>query len=261
MPDPPVRLVREGALAHLILDRQGHGNALDLAMAEALYAAAVEVAVASAGAVLVTGSGASFCVGGDLGEFGEAGDPAAHVRAVARRVHAALRILTELPMPVVTAVQGAVAGGGVGLALAGDIVVAARGARFRLAYTAGGLSPDCGGSWVLPRLVGLPRAMYLALANPVLDSATAERWGLVSLVVEDGDLQARARELAQALARGPRLALAATKRLLCAASAADYGAHLDDEAETIGYLAGTADGREGVRAVLDKRAPAFETEG
>src|SRR5689334_11195945 len=126
----PVRVTRSGALAHILLDRPRAGNALDLATAEALAAAAREVAAAGEeiGAVLVTGAGPNFCVGGDLREFGAAADPTTHVGAVAHQVHAALRILTELPAPVVTAVQGAVAGGGVGLALAGDLVVAARGA-------------------------------------------------------------------------------------------------------------------------------------
>jgi 2-(1,2-epoxy-1,2-dihydrophenyl)acetyl-CoA isomerase len=255
----PVKLAWDGALAHVLLDRPQAGNALDLTTAEALHAAARDVAAAGdqIGAVLVTGAGPNFCVGGDLREFGAAADPTAHVRAVARQIHAALRILTELPAPVVTAVQGAVAGGGVGLALAGDLVVAARTARFRLAYTAGGLSPDCGGSWVLPRLVGLPRAMYLALANPVLPAEQAESWGLVSLVVDDDELVGRARDLAERLARGPRRAQAATKRLLRSA-APSFGAHLDDEADTIAHLAGTPDGREGIRAFLDKRAPSFD---
>lgn len=257
MSAPPVRLTRAGALAHLTLDRAAAGNALDLATATALHAAARQVAAGEVGAVLVTAAGKNFCVGGDLGEFAGAEELAGHVRAVAREVHAALRILTDLPAPVVSAVQGAVAGGGIGLALAGDVVIAARGARFRLAYTAGGLSPDCGGSWVLPRLVGLPRAMYLALANPVLSAETAESWGLISLAVDDDELAGRARDLAERLASGPRAAHAATKRLLRAALTASYATHLDDEADTIASLAGTPDGREGVRAFLDKRAPAF----
>jgi 2-(1,2-epoxy-1,2-dihydrophenyl)acetyl-CoA isomerase len=256
---PPVRLTRAGALAHLTLDRPSAGNALDLATAQALHAATRHVAAEAAevGAVLVTAVGKDFCVGGNLGEFARADEPTGYVHAVAREVHAALSILTELPAPVVTAVQGAVAGGGIGLALAGDVVIAARGARFRLAYTAGGLSPDCGASWALPRIVGLPRAMYLALANPVLSAEAAERLGLISLAVDDDELAAHAQELAERLGRGPRQAQAATKRLLRGAQAASYAAHLDDEADTIARLAGTPDGREGISAFLDKRAPAF----
>jgi len=257
----PVRLARNGALAHLTLDRSDAGNALDLATAQALHAAARDLTAAEPeiGAVLVSGVGANFCVGGDLREFAAAPDVTAHVRAVADEVHAALLLLTELPAPVVTAVQGAVAGGGVGIALAADVLVAARGARFRLAYTAGGLSPDCGVSWLLPRLVGLPRAMHLALTNPVLSAEAAERWGLVSVLVDDAALPGRARDLAETLARGPRQAQAATKRLIRQAMADTYPGHLGHEADSIARLAGTPDGREGVRAFLDKRRPSFET--
>lgn len=247
-----MRVSFDGALALWVLT----GSALNLDTARALHRAATEVAVADVGAVLLTAEGPNFCVGGDLREFAASADPSAHVRAVATEVHAALRILTELPVPVVTAVRGAVAGGGVGLALAGDIVIAARDTRFRLAYTAGGLSPDCGASWVLPRLIGLPRALQLALANPVVTAETALSMGLVSLVVDD-PLESVARTLARQLADGPREAQAATKRLLRSAYDSTYAEHLDREADSIAHLAGTPDGREGVQAFVEKHPARF----
>ncbi|MFJ8111579.1 enoyl-CoA hydratase/isomerase family protein [Streptomyces sp. NPDC096132] len=239
----PVRIVRhpEGVV-ELRLNDPGRGNALDLRTAEALRDAAFEVTAHPGGAVLLRATGGSFCVGGDLRAFaGRGRETGSYVHAVASAAHAAIQALYDLPVPLVTAVRGAAAGGGVGLALVGDIVLAARSTRFRLAYTAIALTPDCGASWLLPRLVGPRRAADLILANRVLTGDDAERWGLVSRCVDDGELDETAHRTAADLAAGAGEALRAAKGLLRAGDGEDLRRHLADEARSIAAL---ADGRE-----------------
>ncbi|GGS56295.1 enoyl-CoA hydratase/isomerase family protein [Streptomyces violaceus] len=239
----PVRIVRHpDRVVELRLDDPGRGNALDLRTAEALRDTAREVAADPGGAVLLRAAGGSFCVGGDLRAFaGRGAGTGAYVHAVATAAHAAVQALYELPVPLVTAVRGAAAGGGIGLALVGDIVLAARSARFRLAYTAIGLTPDCGASWFLPRLVGPRRAADLILTNRVLTGDDAERWGLVSHSVEDEELDDAALRTATGLAAGAGDALRAAKGLLRAGTADELTRHLAEEARLIASL---ADGRE-----------------
>jgi enoyl-CoA hydratase/carnithine racemase len=239
----PVRIVRHpDTVVELRLDDAGRGNALDLSTAEALRDAALEVAADPGGAVLVRAAGGSFCVGGDLRAFAGRGPrTGAYVHAVASAAHAAIQALHELPVPLVTAVRGAAAGGGIGLALVGDIVLAARSARFRLAYTAIGLTPDCGASWFLPRLVGPRRAADLILTNRVLTGEDAEQWGLVSRSVDDGELDGAAHRTAAGLAVGAGAALRAAKGLLRAGTHEELRRHLAEEARLIAAL---ANGRE-----------------
>jgi 2-(1,2-epoxy-1,2-dihydrophenyl)acetyl-CoA isomerase len=239
----PARIVRHpDRVVELRLDDPGRGNALDLRTAEALRDSAAEVTADPGGAVLLRAAGGSFCVGGDLRAFaGRGAETGAYVHAVASAAHAAIQALYELPVPVVTAVRGAAAGGGIGLALVGDIVLAARSARFRLAYTAIGLTPDCGASWFLPRLVGPRRAADLVLTNRVLTGDDAERWGLVSRSVEDAELDDAAHRTAAGLAAGAGDALRAAKGLLRVGAGEDLRRHLAEEARSIAAL---ADGRE-----------------
>ncbi|MBR8638392.1 enoyl-CoA hydratase/isomerase family protein [Streptomyces tuirus] len=239
----PVRIVRHAdKVVELRLDDPGRGNALDLRMAEALRDRAVEVAADPGGAVLLRATGGTFCVGGDLRAFaGRGAETGTYVHAVASAAHAAIHALHELPVPLVTAVRGAAAGGGIGLALIGDIVLAARSARFRLAYTAIGLTPDCGASWLLPRLAGPRRAADLILTNRVLTGEDAERWGLVSRSVDDEELDDAAHRTAADLAAGAGEALHAAKGLLRAGAGEELRSHLVEEARLIAAL---ADGRE-----------------
>ncbi|WP_330351061.1 enoyl-CoA hydratase/isomerase family protein [Streptomyces sp. NBC_00582] len=239
----PVRIVRHAdGVVELRLDDPGRGNALDLRTAEALRDRVREVAADPGGAVLLRAAGGRFCVGGDLRAFaGRGTETGAYVHAVASSAHAAIQALYELPVPLVTAVRGAAAGGGIGLALVGDIVLAARSARFRLAYTAIGLTPDCGASWFLPRLVGPRRAAELILTNRVLSGDDAERWGLVSRSVDDGELDDAAHRTASGLAGGAVGALRAAKDLLRVGAGDDLRRHLAEEARSIAAL---ADGRE-----------------
>ncbi|MFF5521569.1 enoyl-CoA hydratase/isomerase family protein [Streptomyces coeruleorubidus] len=251
----PVRIVRHpDRVVELRLDDPGRGNALDLRTAEALRDTAREVAADPGGAVLLRAAGGSFCVGGDLRAFaGRGAGTGAYVHAVASAAHAAVQGLYELPVPVVTAVRGAAAGGGIGLALVGDMVLAARSARFRLAYTAIGLTPDCGASWFLPRLVGPRKAADLILTNRVLTGDDAERWGLVSHCVDDEELDDAAHRTAAGLAAGAGDALRAAKGLLRAGTGDELGRHLAEEARLIASLADGLEARDRMASFLAAR--------
>ncbi|WP_328505202.1 enoyl-CoA hydratase/isomerase family protein [Streptomyces sp. NBC_00391] len=251
----PVRIVRHpGGVVELRLDDPGRGNALDLRTAEALRDKAADVAADPGGAVLLRSAGGSFCVGGDLRAFaGRGARTGAYVHAVASAAHAAIQALYDLPVPLVTAVRGAAAGGGIGLALVGDIVLAARSARFRLAYTAIGLTPDCGASWFLPRLVGPRRAADLILTNRVLTGDDAERWGLVSRCVDDGELDDAAHRAAADLAAGAGDALRAAKGLLRAGAGDDLRRHLGEEARSIAALADGPEAQDRMASFLTAR--------
>jgi len=251
----------EDGVARVALARPESGNALDAAMAQALLEAASRIAAGAATGdirvAVLTARGRAFCVGGDLREFAAAADPAAHVARVAGTLHEAIVLLNEAAAPLVTVVQGTAAGGGVGLATAGDVVLAASGARLRLAYTGAGLSPDCGSSWLLAERLGLARALDLALTNRDLTGEQAEAWGLVSRSVDDADLDAEVERVVATLAGGSRPALAATKRLMRTARAHTLPEHLALEAATIAELLRDGEGREGMAAFLAKRAPTF----
>lgn len=251
--------IDDGGLARVTLRRGGAGNAIDLETARGLREAARACEREHVRAVLLTGEGRSFCVGGDLREFsalsGEALEK--HLVAVTDALHDALRTFAAIDAPLVAAVQGAAAGAGVGLALAADVTIAADDASFTAAYTGIGYSPDAGVSWFLPRLVSPKRALDLLLTNRRLPAAEAVEIGLVSRVVAVDLLAAEAERTAEALRRGPTAAFGATRRLVAAGLTADLGRHLDAESRTLAALAASDTGREGVAAFLCKRAPDF----
>lgn len=172
-------------------------------------------------------------------------------------LHDALRTFAAGDAPVVAAVQGAVAGAGIGLAAAADVTLAADNASFTAAYTGIGYSPDAGVSWFLPRLVGHKRALDLLLTNRRIPAAEAADIGLVSRVVAHDRLAAEAERTAEALRGGPTAAFGATRRLVAAGLTADLGPHLDREARALAAAAASDAGREGVAAFLGKRAPDF----
>ncbi|WP_230991353.1 enoyl-CoA hydratase/isomerase family protein [Streptomyces endocoffeicus] len=249
----------DDGLARVTLRRGESGNAIDLEMAGGLLDAARACAAESVRAVLLTGEGKSFCVGGDLGEFSRLSGEALekHLIAVTGALHEALRTFAAGDAPVVAAVQGAVAGAGIGLAASADVTLAADNASFTTAYTGIGYSPDAGVSWFLPRLVGPKRALDLLLTNRRVKAAEAEAIGLVSRVVAPDRLAAEAVRTAEALRDGPTAAFGATRRLVATGLTADLGTHLDREARAIAAAASSAAGREGVAAFLAKRAPDF----
>lgn len=249
----------DDGLAHITLRRAEAGNAIDLDMAHGLLDAARTCAAEGVRAVLLTGEGTSFCVGGDLREFSRLSGTALeeHLTAVTGALHDALRTFAASDAPVVAAVQGAAAGAGLGLAASADVTLAADTASFTAAYTGIGYSPDAGVSWSLPRLVGPKRALDLLLTNRRITAAEAADIGLVSRVVPADRLAAEATRTAGALRGGPTAAFGATRRLVAAGLSADLGPHLDREARALASAAASDTGREGVAAFLGKRAPDF----
>ena len=185
-------------------------------------------------------------------------DLAAHLREVLAFLHVAMAQLVRGDAPVVAAVQGSAAGAGMGLVGASDFVVAGESAKFVMAYTGVGLTPDGASSWFLPRLVGLRRAIELTLTNRVLSAHEALEWGLITKVVPDDDVATTAAELAARLARGPAGALAGAKRLLHESLEGTLESHLAREAEEITAAAARPDAAEGIAAFLAKRPPTFK---
>ena len=187
-------------------------------------------------AVVLSGAGKRFCGGGDISTFADADDPSGYVHELAATADAAVQVLESMPKPVVTAVHGAVAGGGLGLMLTGDVVIAAEETKFVVAYPGIGLSPDCGTSTALPLAMGRQRALAFALSDRPLTAHEAREQGLVAEVVADP--LARARELAATWAAGASGAYGEARRLIRAGTDRPRGESSRDEAETIGRRAG-----------------------
>jgi 2-(1,2-epoxy-1,2-dihydrophenyl)acetyl-CoA isomerase len=229
----------DDGIARLTLNRPAALNAYNLSLARELRAAVAAVHESDAAALIVRGEGRALCAGGDVREMAASGDPEGYLRELTTDVHAALADLRRLPVPVIARVHGAVAGGGLGLVLAADIVVASEPATFTAAYGAIGLSPDCGVTALLPGVVGAARARAFLVGGRRIDAATALAWGLVADVVPAEALDAAvAGAVAAALAAG-REATAATKTLLDA-EAASFDERLNREADSIATLAGSS---------------------
>lgn len=224
--------VQDG-LARLTLNRPEASNSVDLPTAE-VFKTAVERAAAdeTVSVVLVTGNGKRFCAGGDVSSMVSAKDRPAYLLELAHVLDGALQRLATLDKPVVAAVQGAVAGAGLGLMLSADVIVAERSTKFLTAYSAIGLTPDCGVSYLLPRAIGQQRALQLALTGRVLDGDEACEWGLVTEVVDDRAKE-RAEEIATQLASGPTFAYAQTRRLIRSSWDVTREQSGSDEARTI----------------------------
>jgi 2-(1,2-epoxy-1,2-dihydrophenyl)acetyl-CoA isomerase len=250
--------VDDAGVARLTLDRPDAGNGVNLELARELMEATTECSEdRNVRAVLVRGAGANFCVGGDLREFGTMdGRLPLHLKHVTTYLHAAIASLVRLDAPVVAAVQGSAAGAGFSLVCSCDLVVAAESARFLMAYTKVGLSPDGSGSWFLPRLVGTRRALELALTNRRLSAEEAHSWGVVNRVVADDRLGEEAELLVNQLAAGATAALADAKHLLHDSWDNQLETQLEHETLALARNAGK-DGLEGIRAFLEKRAPRF----
>lgn len=213
-------------------------------------------------AVLITGTGRGFCAGADLsgrgpGDAGADGRPEVGA-AMDRLFNPMIRAIRALPKPVIGAVNGVAAGGGANLALACDIVVAARSARFDQAFVRISLMPDLGGTWFLPHTVGDARARALAMLGTSVPAEEAQRMGMIWQVVDDDKLAAEGRALAARLAAGPTLSYAAIKRALNQSGTASLDAQLDLERDLQRELGRSEDFREGVQAFLTKRPAAFK---
>jgi 2-(1,2-epoxy-1,2-dihydrophenyl)acetyl-CoA isomerase len=253
---PRVRTEIDGDVWRITLDRPDAGNALDPVLADQL-AHALRARPREARTVLLLATGTRFSVGGDISYFAGAEDPGTAVGQLAHDWHEVIRLLVNCPVPVVAGVQGAVAGAAVGLIGACDIVVCGRSTKIRPAYAGIGFSPDGGSSWALTRALGAPRALDIMLTDGSLNAADAHTFGLVSRLVEDDELQAEAIALAHQVAAGPVRAMVRTRSLVRRAAVRTLDQQLDDEARLIAESAADPEGREGVRAFLEKRTPDF----
>lgn len=208
--------------------------------------------------IVLSGAGRAFVAGGDLARFADDFDHAdGVVDELLDALHPAVEVLTTHDAPVLASVHGAVAGAGLSLMLACDMVIAAADTRFLLAYDRVGASPDCGGTYFLPRAVGPRKAAELMLLGESWDAQTAERHGLVNRVVPSAALRSETARLAARLAQGPTQAFGAYKRLARASFASELSVHLETERAAFRSLTKTADFRAGVSAFLAKRTPAF----
>lgn len=251
---------RRGGVARLTLNRPDRLNCFNTVMHGEVADVLSQVeADADIRALLLTGAGRGFCAGQDLADRAVApgGAPVDLGDSVERYYAPLIRRLTGLDKPVVCAVNGVAAGAGANIALACDIVIAGRSARFIQSFANIGLIPDSGGTWVLPRLVGQARALGLALTGEPLSAEKAEAWGLIWRCVDDDALSAEASVLAERFAAGPTRGLAATKRAIRGAWARSLDEELDIERDLMRELGASADYQEGVAAFMAKRAAAF----
>ena len=257
--EAPLLFTRENGIARLTLNRPKAGNAIDVPLARALMAAAIECdADAGIRCVLLTGAGRLFCAGGDVSFFAGAGEKLPMLlQEITAYIHSAVSRFSRMGKPMVTAINGPAAGAGLSLALLGDIAIAAEAAHFTMAYTAIGLSPDGGATWLLPRLVGLRRAQEMTLVNQRVGATEAAAIGLITRAVADHELPQAANAAAEQLANSATRALGRSRNLLLSS----FGNALEEqlELESRGIATGGRDpeGREGIAAFLAKRKPDF----
>ena len=260
-----LRLVRDGHVARLTLDRPKRKNAFSPQMADELRVALGELeADTSVRVVVLRGAEGNFCSGGDLGagssndgEKDERGPTATTVDVMLRVYGPSVLALHHFPKPIIAAVEGVAAGAGLNLALACDVVYAAEGARFCEIFVHRSLTVDCGGTWLLPRLVGLNKAKELAMFGEWFDAQDAQRIGVVSDVFSADEFDAHIEERAAKLAKLPPLALSQIKLGLNRAFSLTMAEALELEGTAQGMLAGTDDFREGMVAFFKKREPEF----
>ena len=255
-----VLIAQSGGVTQLTLNRHDKLNAFTLAMHAELNAG-LQAANADpqCRVVVLTGAGRAFCAGQDLAEVGGPTDPSAPDAGsrLEKAYNPLIKLIASLEKPVICAVNGIAAGAGANIALACDIVVAARSAKFIQSFAAIGLIPDSGGTWVLPRVVGQARALGLALTGEALPAEKAEEWGMIWKAVDDDALDAEVDAIADKLASFPPLGLAEIKKMIRASWAHTLDQELNHQRDTMRHLGFTEDYREGVTAFLEKREPKF----
>ncbi len=247
-------------IATITLNRPEAFNALDEHMGrefhDAIIACSEDEAVR---VVVITGSGRAFCAGGDVKSFCDKIETiGAHVKRLTTELHGAVSRMMRMRKPTISAVNGIAAGGGMSLALAGDLILAAESARFTMAYTQIGASPDGSSSFTLPRLVGVKRALELTLLNPVLSAREAMEWGIVNRTFPDEQFHENVQKIATQLAQGPTQAYGRTKALYYSSTSETLETQMEYETLHIAASGKTADFREGVFAFAEKRPPHFQ---
>jgi len=257
MPDTTVLAARDGDVVTLTLNRPAVLNSLCLALHDD-FMRALDAVERDAGVrcVVLTGAGRGFCAGQDLAEPGVVGAADAG-KVLETHYNGMILRMRDFPLPIVGAINGVAAGAGASLALACDLVLAARSVKFIQAFVRIGLVPDCGGTWFLPRLVGDARARALAITGEAIDAEQAAHWGLIWRCVEDAELAGEAQALAARLAAMPTRAIALIKQALNRAATQDLAAQLQLEREFQRDAGATADAREGVTAFREKRPARF----
>jgi len=254
-----IQFEQRGNIAVITLNRPNAANGIDLALGNDLMHAAIECDENhSIRAVVITGAGKMFCAGGDLLSFNAQGDKLAYgLKELTAYLHAALSRFARMDAPLITAINGAAAGAGMSLAIAGDYVIAGVSAKFTMAYTAAGLAPDGSATFYLPRLVGLRRAQELIFTNRRLNAQEALEWQLVNRVVADAELLPEALKVAEQLANGPTRAFGTVKKLLLETYEQSLETQMELEARGISAMSNTIDGKEGITAFVEKRKPVF----
>lgn len=259
MPFETIDLTVRDNVAYLTFNRPEAANSIDVDFARDLMYAALQCDEDPAvRAVVLSGAGRMFCGGGDLKTFATKGADLPHyLKEVTTYLHAAVSRLTRMDAPVIAAVHGSAAGAGMSLACAADIVLAAEGAKFTMAYTRAGLTPDGSSTYFLSRIVGLRRALELTLTNRVLSAAEAVALGIATRVVPETQLRDAARTLATSFAAGPTQAFGASKRLLHAGWTGTLETQMELETRAIADVARGPDAHEGIAAFVEKRQAKF----
>ncbi len=250
--------VREG-IARLTLNRPERLNSFNTEMHAEVRAALASIPASPARVLVITGAGRGFCAGQDLNDRAVApgAAPPDLAASIEQNYKPLVLSLRALPLPVIGAVNGVAAGAGANLALACDLVIAARSAVFVQAFAKLGLVPDSGGTWFLPRLVGTARALGLAFLGDKLSAEQAAAWGLIWRCVEDAEFPGLIEDLARHFAEAPTRALACTKQAIYEGLGRNLAAQLDIERDYQGELGRSSDYAEGVAAFAAKRAPRF----
>ncbi|MBX3694432.1 MAG: 2-(1,2-epoxy-1,2-dihydrophenyl)acetyl-CoA isomerase PaaG [Steroidobacteraceae bacterium] len=259
MPYAHIEFGVERRIARLTLNRPDKLNSFNATMHAEVRAALSRVQPEGARVLVLSGAGRAFCAGQDLGERtgGPDGSRPDLGESIERDYKPLALALRRLPLPVIAAVNGVAAGAGANIALACDLVIAARSASFIQSFSKLGLVPDAGGTWQLPRLVGQARALGLALLGERLSAGQAQDWGLIWRCVDDEVFRETVDELATQLAAAPTRGLARTKQAICESWGRPFEAQLDQERDFQSELGRTDDFAEGVAAFIAKRAPVF----
>lgn len=257
--DSPVKLDMMRGIVRVTLNRPAVFNAFDLDMMQVLFDKFITLAAdRQVAGVILTGKGTAFCAGADLkwvAGFGKSYGET--LRELATGYHQVILEIRRMPKPVVAAINGIAAGGGFSFALACDFRVMEASAVLRHAYTTNGLSIDGGGTFNLPRMVGLARAMEIATFDPSITAQQAHSWGLVTEVAEDGQAVKKAAELLEKVRRIPLSSFAACKKLLTDSLSASFETQLEREREALARCGDHPNGIEGIEAFLEKRKPVY----